>query len=78
MSFDREKEIERTIAQSSSSSNTSYLPSNDNKTHDNGLLQSTNMSSNNETKNNKESFSLLIRLKVRFTFFFFCFFFYQK
>jgi hypothetical protein len=47
------------------------LPSNDNKTPDNGHLQSTNMSSINETKTTKENFSLLVRLKVRFTIFFY-------
>jgi hypothetical protein len=62
MPFDRQKEIQRTIAQSSSFSDTSCLPSNDNKTDNDGYLQSTNMSSNN----NNENFSLLIRLKVRF------------
>jgi hypothetical protein len=65
MPFGRQEELQRTIAQSSSSSSsdtTSCLPSNDNKTNDNGYLQSTNMLSNN----NKENFSLLTRLKVRF------------
>ncbi len=63
MSLNRQKDISRTKAQSCSSSsspNTSCLPSNNNKTHDNGHLQSSNMSS--------ENLSLLTRLKVRFTF----------
>jgi hypothetical protein len=67
MPFGRQKEIQRTIAQSSSSSNTtSCLSSNNNKTDDNGHLQSPDMS----TKNNKENFSLLNRLKVRFNIYF--------
>ncbi len=69
MPFSKQEDPQRIIAQSSplSSFNSSYLPSNDNKTPDNGHLQSTNMSSNNETKTPKENFSLLVRLKVRFT-----------
>ena len=59
MSFGRQEEIQRTIAQSSSSSspsNSLSLPSNNNKIHDNGHLQSTNMSSKNKTKNNNRGF----------------------
>jgi hypothetical protein len=70
MPFVRQEETQRTIAQSSSSSsppsNSSCLPSNNNKTHDDGHLQSTNMSTIDQTKDNKTDTSLLIRLKVRF------------
>ncbi len=73
MPLGRQKDISRTIAQSSSS-NTSCLPSNNNKIDDNEHLQSTNMSSNNKTTINQENFSLLVRLKVRFTYCLFFFF----
>ena len=69
MSFGRQEEIQQTIVPSSSFS----LRSNNNKTYDNKPLQSTNMSSNNETKKNKEDFSLLIRVKVRLYLFIYLF-----
>jgi hypothetical protein len=57
MSFARLKEIQRTIAQSSSS-----CPSNNKKIdNDEEYLQSPS-----KNKTNKENFTLLIRLKVRF------------
>jgi hypothetical protein len=66
MSFGRLEEIQGTIAQSSSSRS-----NNNNKIYNDEHLQSKKMPSKNKTKNNKEDFTLLIRLKVRFLFIFF-------
>jgi hypothetical protein len=66
MSFGRLEEIQRTIAQSSSS-----LRSNNNKIYNDEHLQSKEMPSKNKIKTNKEDFTLLIRLKVRFYLFIF-------
>jgi hypothetical protein len=65
MPLGRQEETQRAIVQSPSSSISPSLRLNNDKLDDNEHLQPTNMSSNNETKNNKENFSLLIRLKVR-------------
>jgi hypothetical protein len=63
MSFGRSEEVQRTIAQSSPS----FLRSNNNNNiYDDEHLQSKKMLSKTKTKTDKEDFSLLIRLKVRF------------
>jgi hypothetical protein len=65
MSFGRLEQIQRTIAQSNPSR------SNNNKSYDDEHLQSKKMPSTTKTKANKEDFTLLIRLKVRYDYFFF-------
>jgi hypothetical protein len=63
MSFDRLEQIQRTIAQSNP------LRSNNDE-----RLQSKEMPSTTKTKTNKEDFTLLIRLKVRYDYHYFSFF----
>lgn len=60
-----QEEAQRAVSQPSHSSNSLYLPSNDNINYDDGQSQTIKILSNDESKKKPEDLTLLVRLKVR-------------